>query len=351
MILSIFLQNYSQQFIIGIGKIKLYSLVGFVLCITTFVFSLMLIPKYGVKGYVWAIIFSHLAAALFCVLSSKAYTYYYIFTFDKRKIRDVLSYSLPLIPNAVMWWLVNALNRPIMEANLSYSEIGIYAVANKFPSIISMLYGVLSVSLTVSILEEVNKPSYSTFYSKVFRYLFALLVLGAIVMMYSSKILIQIFAAAEFIEAWKYMVILLIGTVLSCMSSYFGLPFTAAKQTKYYLYSTIWGSVASILFNLLLIPVYGLYGACLSFTLSFLIVVLSRVIYIKKFIRSSIIPITIFFVIVLSIAAGCFIFYEIFYIRTIILLLSIFFILVFEYKNLNVFFIKFKNIIISRHDK
>lgn len=45
----------------------------------------------------------------------------------------MLSYSMPLVPNNIMWWLVSALNRPVMEIYLGMEAIGLFAVANKFP--------------------------------------------------------------------------------------------------------------------------------------------------------------------------------------------------------------------------
>lgn len=38
MVLSTFLQNYTQQFVISLEKMKIYSFTGMVLCITTFIF-------------------------------------------------------------------------------------------------------------------------------------------------------------------------------------------------------------------------------------------------------------------------------------------------------------------------
>lgn len=285
MVGSIFLQNFTQQFAIGLDKIKLYSLTGVMLCLSTFVFSFVFIPRFGVNGYVWSIIVSHIITSLFCSVFTKAYRYY-IFGFIKwNYIKEVLAYCIPLIPNAIMWWLVNALNRPLMEKHLSLSDIGIYAVSNKFPGVISMLYGVLSVALTVSIVEEYSKPTFSKFYAKIFHVLFFAITIASIILMCFSEKVIQIFAAPEFILAWKYMILLIVGSVFSCMSSYFGLPFTAAKKTKYFLYSSLWGAGVSTLLNFCLIPIMGLYGACIALVISFVVMAFSRYIYGLKFVK------------------------------------------------------------------
>lgn len=146
----------------------------------------------------------------------------------------MLVYSIPLIPNVVMWWFVNSLNRPLMEHHLGLSNIGIYAVANKFPGTLTMLYGMIMVAFSVSVLEEYNKPSFGQFYTRTYRTMFSFMVLAAIVLMCFSKFIITLFAAPEFIEAWKYMTIMIIGVVLSCMSSYFSSIFGPIKKSKYF---------------------------------------------------------------------------------------------------------------------
>lgn len=133
MVLSTFLQNYTQQFVISLEKMKIYSFTGMVLCITTFIFSWILIPKWGVEGYVFSLILANVFTSLYSFLASHSWKYLDIVGFRLHAVKNVLVYSIPLIPNTIMWWLVQALNRPVMESCLGYSAIGVYAVANKFP--------------------------------------------------------------------------------------------------------------------------------------------------------------------------------------------------------------------------
>lgn len=336
MVYSVFLQNYTQQFVIGLDRIKLYSLTGLVLCISTFILSFIFIPKYGVNGYVWSIILSHIVTSCFCFLCSNSFRYLKFAFFEWSYIKDVLSYSVPLIPNSIMWWLVNALNRPLMENHLSMSEIGIYAVSNKFPSVISMIYSVLSVPLTVSIIEEFKNPSFLKFYSKIYHVLFFAITVASIVLMSFSKLVIRIFAAPEFHEAWLYMILLIVGAVYSCMSSYFGLPFTAAKKTKYFFYSSLWGAGCSILLNVCLIPSFGLYGACVAIISSFIVMTASRYIYGLKFVKPQLsIPIIEYSVILFVAAIVIIVINSILY-RSIFIILLLLFLLFIERSNITI---------------
>ena len=153
-VLSSFLQSFTQQFLIGIEQIKLYSFTGMILCISTFILSVLLIPGWGVKGYVYSLFLANMFTSLFSFLLSGSYRYFSMKGLQWERVRELLVYSIPLIPNAIMWWMVSALNRPIMEAYLGFSDIGIFAVANKFPGIITMVFSVFAVSWNISVLEE-----------------------------------------------------------------------------------------------------------------------------------------------------------------------------------------------------
>lgn len=298
-----FFQQYSQQFILSLEKIKLYSFTGIIHTILTFCFSFWLIPAIGVRGYILSLIYSNLFTAAYSFCFSKSFSYLSLRSIDCQKVCEVLKFSIPLIPNGIMWWLVSALNRPVMEYNLDYSSIGIYAVASRFPSVIMMVFAVFSVSWNISVFEEYGKDSYEDFYKKTFRLLFFVIVITSSAFMLSSELIVTIFAAPEFHEAWNYMVILIIGSVFSCLSSFFGTHFSVVKQSKYFFYSSVWGAITAIILNLLFIPSLGLWGASISMTMSFAVMMISRYIYGMKFVSVSLLKYVLMYAVVLILMA------------------------------------------------
>jgi O-antigen/teichoic acid export membrane protein len=64
-----------------------------------------------------------------------------------------------------------------------------------------------------------------------------------------------------------------------------GSSFSAARESKYYFYSSIWGALTSILCNMVLIPVFGIMGAAISAPISFAVMSVSRVIYAWKYVQ------------------------------------------------------------------
>lgn len=311
-VVTTFLQQYSQQFILSLEKIKIFSFTGIVHSLFTLLFSFLLIPSMGVKGYILATIYSNLLTASYSFFLSKSYLYLSFRQIDKYKVYELLKYTIPLIPNGIMWWLVSALNRPVMEYNLDYSTIGIYAVANRFPSIINMVFAVFSVAWNISVFEEYGKEGYEVFYKKIFRMLFLVIIIAASVVMVSSELIVTIFAAPDFHEAWKYMIILVVGSVFSCLSSFFGTNFSVVKQSKYYFYSSVWGALTAIVLNLILIPVIGLWGTSISVMMSFVVMMSSRYIYSKKYVSTRLVHYILLYTAAMAVVAvSCILFHSI----------------------------------------
>lgn len=320
-VVTTFIQQYSQQFILSLEKIKIYSFTGIVHSLLTLLFSYWMIPLMGVRGYILAMIYANLLTGAYSFLFSQSYQYLSFRKLEREKIYDLLKYSIPLIPNGVMWWLVSALNRPVMEYNLDYSAIGIFAVANRFPAVITMVFTVFSVAWNISVFEEYGKEGYEDFYKKTFRMLFMIIVVVASLLIVSSEMIVTIFAAPEFYDAWKYMVILIIGSVFSCLSSFFGSNYGVVKQSKYYFYSSVWGAVTAIVLNFLLIPPFGLWGTAFSMMMSFVMMMLSRYVYSKKYVHAGLLRYVVMYVVVLAMVGVACLFFKLMILRVFISLI------------------------------
>lgn len=285
LIAATLLQQMFQQFTRSIDNMVVYGMAGIVLALFTTILSFVFIPAMGVRGFVLSLILANIITGLYSFIFSHSYVYCSVKSVSKIRCREMLKYSVPLIPNGIMWWLVSALNRPIMESNVGLHAIGIFAVSNKFPSIISMLFGIFVTSWQISVLEEYGKKEFVDFYNKVFRGVVLLLFIMLVIITFSSKWLVATFASANFSEAWIYIPLLTLGTVFSNVSGLAGIIFSAVKQSKYFFYSSVYGGVTAIALNFILIPWLGLWGAVVSVGLSFMIMALSRIVYSWKYVK------------------------------------------------------------------
>ena len=285
MLISMILQQFIQQFARSIDKMLTYSITGIVLTGSTALLSFLFIPLWGVNGYVLSIIAANMIAAFYSILFSKGYHYFSIHAISINSCKEMLKYSIPLIPNGIMWWLVSAFNRPIMETYLGMHSIGIFAVSNKFPGLLSMIFTVFISSWQISVLEEFGKKGYEMFFNQVFRFVIISLIFIFICISLCSKLLVTIFASNEYFDAWEYIPILTLGAIFSCISGFIGSTFSATRESKYFFYSSVWGAVVSVLLNFIIIPIAGLWGAAISILFSFAVVSISRIWYGWKYVR------------------------------------------------------------------
>jgi O-antigen/teichoic acid export membrane protein len=184
-----------------------------------------------------------------------------------------------------MWWFVGAFNRPLMEKHLGMYAVGIFAVANKFPNILTILSYIFLASWQVSVLDEFEKEGYVHFFNKIFRLVITALFVFYFIITISSKFIINIFTTHDFHEASRYVPLLTLGCMFSCISGLVGSNFSAARKSKYYFYSSIWGAGISFVCNLFLIRRIGTVGAAITVPMSFAAMAVSRIVYSWQYVK------------------------------------------------------------------
>ena len=279
------LSTYFQQFSRAIDKIAIYSIVGIVSSVTVALFSIMLIPRYGVYGFVCATILSNIVNVIYITVAAKAYRYVDLIMYDWNRLKELLLYSIPLIPNSLMWWFANAANKPILEHYCGLTSVGLLAVASKFPGFLNILLTAFNSSWVISVIEEYQKKDFTKFFNKGLEFfVFVLTVSASLICIFSDIITIVFTSSVDYYESWIYMAMLALSTVFSCISGLVGAVFSAVKKSKYYFYSSIWGAGASIGFNLLLIRYFNLWGAVIATTLSMAVMMISRILYSREYV-------------------------------------------------------------------
>lgn len=280
-----YMQNYCQSFTRSLNKMMQYSIAGIVLTFATALFSVVFIPYLGLSGYALSLILAQLVAALYSFVAGGCFKYIQFKGNSWLSVKEMLTYSVPLLPNGIMWWLVNGLNRPVMEHFLGLVAIGLYAVANKFTGVLFSLLSILSTAWGNSVLEEYGKPGFERFYNNYIKMLGGLLFFGGYLMIIFSRLLVRMLATPEYYDAYYYISPLMAGIIFSGMSGAVGGIFSATKTSKYFFYSSLWGGICSIITLIGLTSQFGLMGTCISVALSFFIMFLSRVVYASKFVK------------------------------------------------------------------
>lgn len=272
------IQVLFAQFIRAIDKIKLFALNGILMAVNLALLNILFIVvlKWGLSGYLLSLVLSNLAAILIFFFYGKLWRFIDLKLIEKKTLHRLLIYSVPLIPNTFLWWLTNVSNRYFIVLFMSASANGLFAVANKIPTLLSMLNSIFTQAWQISAVEEFDSKN-ENFYSDMFNVLAFILFLGSSIILLVLKPVFSIIIANNFFESWKYVPILLLGVIYSSFSNFYGVNYLAAKRTSGVLKTTIYGGFANILLNLILIPTLGLNGAGLATAISFCIIWILRI--------------------------------------------------------------------------
>lgn len=290
MIIILILQAYQSlfaQFSRAIGAIKAFAINGLLMALVTGLMNVLLLVQFdmGINGYLLSMVIANLFSIFFLSIAVKGHSYFKVKTINKTLIKKMLIYSIPLIPNAFMWWVINASNRYFIVFFIGASANGLFAVASKIPTLLSVLNTIFFQAWQLSAIEEFESKEKSKFFSEVFSYFQMVMLLGASAIIVIIKLAMQFFVAPEYYTAWQYIPFLLLGVVFSSYSGFIGANYIAAKETKGVFKTSVIGGIINLIANVILIPLIGINGAGLATMISFFAMWVLRVIDTKKFIN------------------------------------------------------------------
>lgn len=280
----------------GLGDNATYAIGSFITGAFTVVLNVIFIVafRWGAYGMLGATAISNFICAVYIFLKRKIYKYIKPKQFDKKILKEIIKYSVPLIPNMISWWIVSASDRTIISAVIGIAQNGIYSVANKFSGVFTTLYSVFNLTWTESASININSEDRDEFFSKILDFVirfFGCLCLGTIaVMPFSFNILIN----EKFAEAYYQIPILILGSVFNILVSFVGSIYVAKKLTKEIAKTSIISAVINIFVNIVLIKSIGLYAASISTVIAYALMFIYRWIDVKKYVKFNVNKILMF---------------------------------------------------------
>jgi O-antigen/teichoic acid export membrane protein len=181
-------------------------------------------------------------------------------------IYDLILVSVNLTVPVVTFQLSEAVYRWLISANkdfqLTVEANGIYAIASKFPLIITIFNSIFMLSWQDHLLQDKEKDS--EFQSKIFNVFFTLELSVIIFLICSSEFLVNFLFGSDYFESWKYMPFLYLATGFSVFSAYYGAYYLKEKKTKSIFYTTFIGGFVNLGISISLIKWIGLYAPALG---------------------------------------------------------------------------------------
>lgn len=260
------------QFIRAEGHTTLYAVQGLLNTVLYIAFNVLFLTvfRWGVMGYLLSTVAADCLSALFLICRERLW-------------RQMLAYCVPLLPTAVFWWIMGVSDRYLVKWFVGSDANGIYAVAYKIPTILTILATVFMDAWQLSaIAESSDRRAQARFYARVWDAFFSAVCLCAGGIIAFSPLLIRLLAAESYYDAWRYIPILTLSMIAAAFSNFMGGVYVVTKKSTASLWISLAAAAANIALDLFLIPRIGVQGAAAAMFLGCLLVFLMRTVSARR---------------------------------------------------------------------
>lgn len=274
LLIAMSLQEVYSQVFRGLGNNRAFVTVGILSALGIGVFSIWFVAGlgWGIKGIFMANIFARVLALVLVESRVRLITRHTHWGLNAGKVgRDILRYTLPLLPGSLCWWLTGSSDRLFITHYLGLDDNGVYAVAIRFTGIIYTLAIIFYQAWQETAILQYNSPDRDRFFSKMFNsyiFLLALILVGYVFLL---KVNYGWLVADEYSESLKYIYPLGLSAVVFALAAFFDMGYQCAKDTPRTLPAIILAAIVNVALNFALIKPLGVYGVIITQLVTYLV--------------------------------------------------------------------------------
>lgn len=215
-----------------------------------------------------------------------------IFPFTSKKIKgisakkDLLSFSWPLIISGYLWMMITWTDTILLGVYRDSVEVGIYNAALNIASVL-MIIIIAFTSIFMPVISELyakkKNKEIIKIHKSVTKWIFVINLSLLLLMILFPDNVIQVLFGNEFVAGSIPLSILAVAFFLRIPGSLSESVLISLGRTKIILFITIIGSVLNVILNILLIPGMGMNGAAIGTGTSFVVMMLIRVYFGRRY--------------------------------------------------------------------
>lgn len=256
--------------------------VGFFTINSSLIIYFVIYKEQGAAGYMLStLITTILFLPFYLYITFKNVTLH----FSSADFKSMLFFSLPILPTLLSSWVLDLSDRIFIEKYFSLTEVGIYSLAYKISGIVLIISGGFNLAFRPAFFKLSNSENQVEAQDMIYKFnnafLLVLLIFFFLLCFFTKEIILLFFDAA-YSTAYLYVPIICFSYFLSVIGGVIARYFEQSKKMKINMYIYIAGALLNIVFNFILIPHMGAYGAAFSTVLSMLFVVSISYYYSKK---------------------------------------------------------------------
>lgn len=208
------------------------------------------------------------------------------FSFSGKLLKHALQYSIPIIPHNLSTSIASFVSKIFINNSTSLASVGLYGIAMQFGSLIDLFQTSVNKAFSpwfFNVLHEgkgrseVNQMEFV----KALLSLYSIVYLG--IGLFSQEAIL-LMTHSRYALAWKVVPILVVAfSIKSIYYFYVNILFYHQEAAKRIFYASLTGSFLDITLAAVLIPIFGMYGAALSFLIGKICIVTIVVILCRNY--------------------------------------------------------------------
>ena len=205
---------------------------------------------------------------------------------DSSLLKQIFFFSYPLCINSFCYWLLTSFNKVIISNQLSVAENGYYAIAGKFSFVITLVSSCFSMAWQeLAYGKNDNSIETSQFYTQATNKYFKLLFLAFLGFIPAVSIIFPYFVDISYTPSKSIIPIYVVATILTVFSTFLSNIIAAYKKSRQIFISTSLACITNVFLAFLLIPKFGLIGACISLACGYAVNCIIRILILKSVIQ------------------------------------------------------------------
>lgn len=192
------------------------------------------------------------------------------------------SFGIPTIFHTLSHQVLTSSDRIMMQwFNVNNSEIGIYSFYYTFVTILSAVLGALNNSWVPFLYDDLDKKNYCVLNKRVKNYVQIFTIVSCVFALISREVS-KLFANKDYWSGMNVMPIIAVVVYLTFVYQ-FAVNYEFFKsKSRIIAYGTASAAVINIFFNIIMIPLWGMYGAAIATVLSYAFLAMIHFIVVMK---------------------------------------------------------------------
>lgn len=272
----------TQKILRGLKNQKLFAASGIIYTgiLVSLNFITVCVLKLGVSSLLVNTVISHIISIAFIFCLEKRMRCLTV-TVDKSELlitqKEMLKYSMPLVPSTLSWWVMSVSDRYVVRFFLGNSFNGIYAIATKFPSVLQTFFVLFNNAWTDMALANLqSKEENNKYVSNLFEKMYVFSFSAIFCLIPITKVVTQVILSSDYKIGSIYIGFLYLGAIFQGFSTFASVGYLQNKKTARAATSSVAGAIVNLLVDLILVKSVGLFAAALSTYAGFLVMWLVR---------------------------------------------------------------------------